>query len=244
MVGDGRRAHTSTGRGETPTLEGDVYADDFDDGVLDSVLWRQEAAKDGELIEKQGVLLLLLGSGTEDRAARIESNSVFAGDFAAQVTIRDVSAKGNRGAASLTFLMLDGHVTHVQAIEGTGYAALEANTRETNGTWRTSTSAFYGGGPVTLHLVRIGSTLSCSFDRGSGPVALGTFTEVSDGPGRLRLETWSLDDHPAVESEVDNFGAGQNTIVVWQAPRDARQGSSYSITLTDGCAAKATIGKP
>jgi hypothetical protein len=235
---------TSTGRGGTPTLEGDFYGDDFDDGVLDAALWQKELAKDGSLLEKQGVLLAFLGQGNEDRAARLESSAVLQGDFAAQVTIRDVSAKGNRGTASLSFVTLDGHTTHIQAIGGLGYAALEANTREVDGTWRTSASAFYGGGPVTLRMVRIGSTFSCSFDRGSGHVPLGSFAEVSAGEGRLRLETWSLEEHPAVESELDNFGAGQNTIVVWQAPPDARAGSSYTITLGGGCEAKAIIGKP
>jgi hypothetical protein len=86
--------------------------------------------------------------------------------------------------------------------------------------------------------------LSCSFDRGSGSVAFGSFPDVSAGPGRLRLETWSLDEHPAVESEFDNFGAGQNTIVVWQAPPGAPPGSTYTITLADGCQAKATIRRP
>jgi len=234
---------TSTGRGETSSLDGNFYGDDFDDGVVDPELWRQEVTRDAYFVEKQGVLLAFLAIGSEDRAARLESHAVLEGDFAAQVTIRDVSAKGNRGAASLSFVMLDGHTTHIQAIGGPGYAALEANTRDVDGTWRTSASAFYGGGPVTLRVVRIGSSLSCSFDRGSGQVPLGTFAEVWAGPGRLRLETWSLGDHPALESELDNFGAGQNTIVVWRAPPDALPGSSYTITLGGGCEAKAVIGK-
>jgi hypothetical protein len=235
---------TSTGRGGLPTLEGDFYGDDFDDGVVDPALWLKDVAIDGSFLEKQGVLLAFLGKGIEDRAARLESRAVLQGDFAAQVTIRDVSAKGNRGSASLTFVTLDGHATHIQAIGGVGYAALEANSRDVDGTWRTSASAFYGGGPVTLRMVRVDSTFSCSFDRGSGHVPLGAFAGVSAGEGRLRLETWSLDEHPAVESELDNFGAGQNTIVVWQAPRDAGLGSSYTITLDAGCEAKATIGRP
>jgi hypothetical protein len=233
----------STGHGETATLEADLYLDDFDDGVLDRGLWRHETTEDAGIAEKQGVLLSFLGNGAGDRMVRLETDALLEGDFAAQVTIRDVSAKGNRGAVALSFVLLDGREAHIQAIAGLNYAALEANARDSDGTFRTSSSALYGGGPVVVRLVRVGATLSCSFDRGSGPQPLGTFPDVSAGPGRLRLETWSLDEHPAVESELDNFGAGQNTIVVWQAPRDAVPGSSFTITLTDGCEAKALIGK-
>jgi hypothetical protein len=235
---------TSAGRSETPTLDADIYVDDFDDGVFDAVLWRREAPKDTAVTEKQGVLWTLLGDGNEDRAARLETSNVIEGDFAAQVTVRDVTAKKNRGAAALTFVMLDGHETHVQAISGPGYAALEANARGSDGTWRTSVSTLYGGGVVTLLLVRVGSTLSSAFDRGSGQIPLGVFSDVSAAPGRLRLETWSLDEHPTVESELDNFGAGQNTVVVWQAPSDAAPGTWYSISLSAGCNATAHIGKP
>ena len=167
------------------TLEADFYGDDFDDGVLDPGLWKTDATKDTALTEKQGILWTMVGDGNEDRVAGLESTSVIVGDFAAQVTIRDVSAKRNRGAASLSFAMLDGHHTHVQAIGGPGYAALEANTRASDGTWRTSASAAYGGGPVIVRLARVGSTLSCSFDRGSGHVPLGTFGEVSAAAGAL-----------------------------------------------------------
>ena len=234
---------TTTGQGEAPTLDAEIHIDDFDDGVLDAVLWRQDVPKDAVLAEKQGILWAFLGDGNEARAIRLESTAVIEGDFGAQVTLRDVSAQKSRGAMALTFVMQDGHETHVQAIAGPGYAVLEANARESDGTWRTSASTLYGGGVVVLRLVRIGSTLSCSFDRGTGPIALGTFAEVSGAPGRIRLETWSLDEYPTVESEVDNFGAGQNTVVLWQAPRDAVPGTSYSISLAPGCNATALIGK-
>ena len=234
---------TITGRGDKRELFAHAYIDDFDDGMLDPMLWRSEVTKETALNETMSVLRAVLRSGNEDRFARLEIRELVEGDFAAQVTIRNVSANGNRGAAAMVFAMLDGGETHIQAMAGLGYAALEANARESVGTWRTSASALYGGGPVNLRLVRVGSTLSCSFDRGSGPVPLGTFADLSAGPGHVRLETWSLDDHPAVETELDNFGTGQNTIVAWQAPSDAPLGSSYVIKLAEGCEATARVEK-
>jgi hypothetical protein len=235
---------TTTGRGEQSVLSAQLYVDDFEDGNLDRKLWRSEVTSDTALTEKQGVLRAVVGNGDRDRVARLETSEVIEGDFGAQVTIRDVNANGSRGAVALSFVMLYGHEAHIQAIGAPGLAALEANARDADGTWRTSTSAVYGGGLVNLRLVRVGSTVSCSFDRGSGPVPLGTFTDLSVGPGHLRLETWSLDGHPAVETELDNFGAGQNTIVSWQAPSDAVPGSSYAIKLAEGCEARAVIAKP
>jgi hypothetical protein len=235
---------TTAGPNDKPSLSAHLYVDDFDDGTLDLGLWRSELATDTTLTEKQGFLRAALGNGNEDRVARLETRDVIDGDFAAQVTVRSVSANGNRGAVSLSFVMLGGGETHVQAIAGTGYAALEANARADDGTWRSSASVVYGGGPVNLRLVRVGTTFSCWFDRGSGAQLLGTFTDVSAGAGHVRLETWSLDGHPAVDSEIDNFGAGQNTIVSWQAPSDAAPGNSYVIRLATGCTATALIGSP
>jgi hypothetical protein len=235
---------TAAGRGDKPELGAHVYLDDFDDGTSNYGLFRSELTKDVTLVERVGRLRATIENGNEDRFARLETRDAIDGDFAAQITVLDVSVNGARGAASLTFAMLDGNETHIQAMAGPGYAALEANARAFDGTWRTSASAVYGGGPVHLRMVRVGSTFACFFDRGTGPVPLGNFTDVSPAAGHLRIETWSLEGHPAVTTEIDNFGAGQNTIVAWQAPIDAAPGSSYVIKLADGCAATATIGPP
>src|SRR6185503_13431876 len=177
---------TTAGAGDKRELFAHAYIDDFDDGVLDGELWRSEVTKEAALNETMSVLRAVLKNGNEDRFARLEIRELVEGDFATQVTIRNVSANGNRGAAALVFAMLDGDEMHIQAMAGVGYAALETNARESGGTWRTSASALYGGGPVNLRLVRVGSTLSCSFDRSSGPVPLGTFANLSAGPGHVR----------------------------------------------------------
>ena len=235
---------TTAGRSEPSKLGAHVDVDDFDDGTLDRGLWKWEVAKNAVIEETGGALRTLLDKGVDNRVVRLETSERIEGDFGAQITLRNVSAHGNRGTASLGFVTLDGREAHVQAVVWPGYAAIEANARESDGTWRASASAFYGGGPVTLRLVRIGNTFSSWFDRGSGPSPLGSYPDVSVAPGYLRLETWSLDTYPAVEAELDNFGAAQNTIVAWQAPNDAIPGTSYLIALARDCGATATIGKP
>jgi hypothetical protein len=181
---------TTAGRGDKPELSAHVYLDDFDDGTSNYGLWRSELSRDATLVERVGRLRATIENGNEDRFARLETRDVIDGDFAAQITVLDVSVNGARGAASLTFAMLDGNETHIQAMAGPGYAALEANARAFDGTWRTSASAVYGGGPVHLRIVRVGSTFACFFDRGTGPLPLGNFTDVSPGAGHLRIETF------------------------------------------------------
>lgn len=234
---------TTGGRGERREIGARVDIDDFEDGTLDGAIWRWEAQKNIALSEMM-TMRVSLAAGSEDVVARLEGKHALEGDFAAQVTVRDVTAHANRGAAALTFVMLDGAEAHVQALSGPGYAALETNARQADGTWRSSASTLYGGGPVNLRIVRVGSTITSSFDRGSGPVPLGTFAELSSAAGHLRLETWSLDQHPAVDAELDNFGVAQNTIVSWRAPDDAIAGSSYTVKLGASCEARARIEKP
>ena len=70
---------------------------------------------------------------------------------------------------------------------------------------------------------------------------INVWSDASTSPGRIRLETWSLDTHPRVEAAFDNFGAAQNSIIVWKAPADAPAGSSYTVKLGDGCEAVAVL---
>ena len=89
---------TTTGRGDKRELFAHAYIDDFDDGMLDPMLWRSEVTKETALNETMSVLRAVLRNGNEDRFARLEIRELVEGDFAAQVTIRNVSANGTRGA--------------------------------------------------------------------------------------------------------------------------------------------------
>jgi hypothetical protein len=235
---------TFNGQPGQPTLAGYAYLDDFEDGAIDEQFWKEDVPNGATLVEKNGVLRMRVESGSHDAVTRLETKPELVGDFGVQLTVRAVGAEQNRGAAALSFVSSDGHEAHVQAMAGKGFFAVEANAKNPQGVWRPSTHAVYAGGPVLLRLVRIGSTISTDYDLGGGYLPLGNFEHVSSAPGRLRLETWSLDGHPAVDVEFDNFGAARNTIIAWQAPNDAAPGSSFVVKLQEGCQTTARIGQP